>query len=70
MSRANPTSTAVGRAAILRWVLANPFSKRALGFGVGELFGDARWDGPVTGPLLEAGWAAGVNAEAAWNALP
>ena len=62
--------TAVGRAAILRWVLANPFSKRALGFGVGELFGDVRWDGPVMGPLLEAGWAAGVKAEAAWNALP
>jgi O-succinylbenzoate synthase len=62
--------TAVGRAAILRFALAHPeFGKRALGFGVGGVFGDRRWDGPVLGPVLDAGWVDGVNREEAWNAL-
>jgi len=62
--------TAAGRAAILRFALAQPaLTKRALGFGVGDIFGDRRWDGPVLGPLLEADWAQGVNAEDLWNAL-
>jgi len=61
--------TAVGRAALLRWVLANGFTQRALGFGLGEVFEDRIWDGPVTGPLLDAGWVNRVNQEAAWNAL-
>lgn len=61
--------SAVGRAAILRWVLAEKLTTRALGFGVGEIFGDRLWDGPVTGPLLDAGWAAATDAEGLWNAL-
>jgi o-succinylbenzoate synthase len=61
--------TAVGRMAILRWALAEKPTTRALGFGVGEIFGDRRWDGPVTGPLLDAGWIAAVDAEGLWNAL-
>jgi O-succinylbenzoate synthase len=63
--------TALGRAAILsfalrhhRWLL-----RRAPGFGVGEVFGERSWDGPVLGPVLDAGWAAAVDAEALWNAL-
>ena len=62
--------TALGRAAILRFVLMNPaLTKRALGFGVGEVFGDRRWDGPVMGPVLDNGWLAGFNEEDSWNAL-
>lgn len=62
--------TALGRAAVLRFALTNPaLGKRALGFGVGEVFGDRRWDGPMLGPVLDAGWLAGFNAEDAWNAL-
>ena len=61
--------TVVGRAAILRFVLAHPsLAKRALGFGTGAVFGDRRWDGPVSGPVLDAGWLDGINEEAAWNA--
>ena len=40
-----------------------------LGFGVGEVFGDRRWDGPVLGPVLDRSWVEGVNAEAMWTAL-
>ncbi len=61
--------TAVGRATILRVALEQPLTKRALGFGVGELFGDRRWDGPVLGPVLDAGWVNAVNPEEAWNGL-
>ncbi len=62
--------TALGRAAILRFALTRPeLTKRALGFGVGEVFGDRRWDGPMLGPVLDAGWLTGVNTEALWNAL-
>lgn len=62
--------TALGRAAILRFALMNPaLTRRALGFGVGELFGDRRWDGPMLGPVLDAGWLAGFNEEEPWNAL-
>jgi O-succinylbenzoate synthase len=60
--------TAVGRAAILRTALTLPLTTRALGFGIGEVFGDRLWDGPVLGPVLDAGWATGVDAAAAWDA--
>ncbi len=62
--------TALGRAAILRVALEQPLlTKRSLGMGVGELFGDRRWDGPVLGPVLDPGWLQGVNPEDLWNAL-
>lgn len=62
--------SALGRAAILRFALRRPaLTKRALGFGLGEVFGERQWDGPVVGPTLDAGWSAGVDAEALWNAL-
>ncbi|MBI3886065.1 MAG: o-succinylbenzoate synthase [Opitutae bacterium] len=61
--------TALGRAAILRFALGGGFTKRALGFGVGEIFGDRKWDGPILGPLVDASCVAGHNAEELWNAL-
>jgi O-succinylbenzoate synthase len=61
--------TFVGRAAILRFVLTHDLTKRALGVGVGGLFGDRACDGPVTGPLLDMGWCDGMNQEETWNAL-
>jgi O-succinylbenzoate synthase len=60
--------SAVGRAAILRAALTAPLTKRALGFGIGEVFGDRRWDGPILGPVLDRTWLDGVNAAAAWDA--
>lgn len=60
--------TTVGREAILRAALTQPLTKRALGFGIGAVFGDRRWDGPVLGPVLDAGWLAATNAAAAWDA--
>lgn len=61
--------TALGRAAILRFAFAHDLTKRALGFGVGEIFGDRSWDGPMVGPLLDVGWCEGVDPEEIWNAL-
>lgn len=62
--------TALGRAAILSFAQSHPdLVKRSPGFGVGEVFGDRRWDGPVTGPVLDDGWNAAINPEALWNAL-
>ncbi len=61
--------TALGRAAILRFILAYELTKRAVGFGVGEVFGERRWDGPPTGPLVDARWCEVVNPEELWNAL-
>lgn len=61
--------TALGRAQVLRWAFAENLTKRALGFGVGAVFGDRRWDGPPAGALLDPAWAASVNAEELWNAL-
>jgi O-succinylbenzoate synthase len=63
--------TAVGRAAIWEFVLRNhpDLLKRSPGFGVGEIFGDRRWDGPFVGPILDGGWSRGVNPEELWNAL-
>ncbi|MBI2814366.1 MAG: o-succinylbenzoate synthase [Opitutae bacterium] len=61
--------TALGRAAILRTALTQPLTRRALGFGVGEIFGDRRWDGPILGPVLDRSWISAVNPEEIWNAL-
>ncbi len=60
--------TAVGRASILSAALTHPLTKRALGFGVGEVFGDRRWDGPILGPVMDASWLDGVDTRAAWEA--
>ncbi|MBI2517858.1 MAG: o-succinylbenzoate synthase [Opitutae bacterium] len=61
--------TALGRAAILRWILSARLTQRALGFGIGEIFGSRVWDGPPVGPLLDAGWCDAVDPEELWNAL-
>lgn len=63
--------TALGRAAILRFALQHRavLLRRAPGFGVGEVFGDRRWDGPIMGAVLDEGWSRGVNPEELWNAL-
>ena len=63
--------TALGRAAILQFALRHrgALLGRSPGFGIGEVFGDRLWDGPVLGSVLDDGWAKGVNPEALWNAL-
>jgi O-succinylbenzoate synthase len=62
--------TALGRAAVVDFALAHPeLTKRAPGFGVGEVFTERRWNGSVTGPVLDADWSRGVNPEDLWNAL-
>lgn len=61
--------TALGRDAILRFALAGGLTKRALGFGVGEVFGAAPWDGAPLGPLLDAASVATEAGEKLWNAL-
>ncbi len=62
--------TALGRAAIFRWALAGERTKRALGFGIGEVFGEKVLDGPIAGPLIDVHWYASVKPEELWNALP
>lgn len=57
------------RVAILRTVLAPGLGTRALGFGMGPVFGDRRWDGPEVGPFLDAAWGVDVQGEDLWNAL-
>lgn len=59
--------TALGRAHLLRGVLAQGMTTRALGLGVGPVFGERLWDGPVTGALLDASWCDSVSAEELWN---
>ena len=61
--------TALGRSTILRFAFAHDLTKRALGFGIGEIFGDRLWDGPIIGPLLDAGWCDTADGEEIWNAL-
>lgn len=60
--------TALGRAQIVRAIFSADLTQRALGFGVGAVFGDRLWDGPGIGPLLDATWGATVNPEELWNA--
>ena len=59
----------LARSAILHQILAQPLTKRALGFGTGGMFGDRRWDGPVLGPLVDASCVAANPGEDIWNAL-
>ena len=61
--------TASARADILRFVLAADLTKRALGFGTGEMFGERLWDGPFVGALADAACTIDENREARWNAL-
>ena len=63
--------TALGRAAILRFALRHhpALLRRSPGFGVGEVFGDRRWDGPLLGAVLDEGWFKAINPEELWNAL-
>ena len=61
--------SALGRSAVAQWALAGNYTRRAVGFGVGNLFGNPLWDGPEGGPWLDTGWCDGVNPEALWNAL-
>lgn len=63
--------TALGRAAIWSFVLERcpELVRRSPGFGVGEVFGDRRWDGPFTGPMLDGAWSEGVNAAEMWASL-
>lgn len=59
----------LARSAILSALLSQPLSRRALGFGLGEIFGDRRWDGPAIGPLIDASCLALNPGEELWNAL-
>lgn len=61
--------TVLGRTEILRAVLSQPLTRRALGFGLGAIFGDRRWDGPLLGPLADASCLAPNPGEGIWNAL-
>lgn len=61
--------TTLGRSFILQRVLVESLSRRALGFGVGEMFGDRRWDGPQLGPLVDLSAIAQNPGEEIWNAL-
>jgi O-succinylbenzoate synthase len=61
--------TVVGKAAILLWALAGAVTTRALGFGVGTLFGARTWDGPEIGPIVDGNWCMAADPEALWNEL-
>ena len=61
--------TALGRAVVLRAVLGRSVTKRALGFGVGEIFGNPLWDGPAIGPLADADCIAVNAGPDIWSAL-
>lgn len=61
--------TVLARTAVLALALTQPLTQRALGFGVGNVFGDRLWDGPVLGPLVDASCLSVQPGEALWNAL-
>jgi o-succinylbenzoate synthase len=62
--------TGLGRQAALRLAFACRVPQpRALGFGVGPLFQDGRFDGMAPVPFLEAGTTTHAEQEALWNAL-
>ena len=61
--------SALGRSVILQAALTRSLTKRALGFGVGGIFGDRTWDGPFIGPLADASCIAPNPGEELWNAL-
>jgi O-succinylbenzoate synthase len=62
--------TALARARILAFALGRADLNRAVGFGVGSVFGDPRWDGPMMGPLVDHAWCRAVNPAQLWNELP
>ena len=59
----------LARSTILHAALNQPLNRRALGFGVGGIFGDRRWDGPFIGPLVDSSCIAQNPGEDLWNAL-
>jgi len=61
--------TRLGARAALRAAFAWTGEPRALGFGVWPLFVDGRFDGPYSGPFLQAEDVERINPEAVWNAL-
>jgi O-succinylbenzoate synthase len=66
--------TAVGMRSALRTAFAwqaaqTPEKPRALGFGVGPLFADDRFNGPAAAPFLYREDVERLNPEAVWNAL-
>jgi len=62
--------TSIGRQTALRAAFAYKNTPpRALGFGVGPLFQDERFDAPSPGAFLTPGQASPADAEALWNAL-
>ena len=61
--------SALGRRGIVQRALAGALTTRALGLGVGGIFGDRLWDGPESGPWLDAYWCGSIDPEALWNAL-
>ncbi|HVU19014.1 MAG TPA: o-succinylbenzoate synthase [Candidatus Didemnitutus sp.] len=62
--------SAIGRAAVLRFACRENITKRALGFGLGAIFADGQWDGPVIPPIIDGAWGNSIDEEALWNALP
>ena len=61
--------SAIGRRGIVQRALAGDLTTRALGLGVGGIFADRIWDGPESGPWLDAYWCGNIDPEALWNAL-
>jgi O-succinylbenzoate synthase len=61
--------TVLGRTEILRAALSQPLTRRALGFGLGAIFGDRCWDGPLLGPLADASCLPSNPGEELWTAL-
>jgi len=62
--------TGLGRQAALRLAFAcHTRQPRALGFGVGQLFEDGRFDGMAPVPFLESDATIHLEPEVLWNAL-
>jgi O-succinylbenzoate synthase len=61
--------SALARHSILRLVLTQSLTQRALGFGLGEVFGQRTWDGAILGPLADGTLFTANPGEALWNEL-
>ncbi|MDD3180562.1 MAG: o-succinylbenzoate synthase [Opitutaceae bacterium] len=61
--------TTIGLRAVLAEALRGRLTKRALGAGRGEIFGQRVFDGPPLGPFLDEAWLVSANPEGVWNAL-
>jgi O-succinylbenzoate synthase len=61
--------TAVGARDSLRIAFGWKGPKRALGFGVGPLFTDSRFDGPHAAPFIDRADIERIQPESLWNAL-